>query len=205
MECILCGERSSPFFEDPIDARRYLHCSNCDLRYLAPEFRLTEAQEKARYQFHENRAEDPSYQQFMRPVLEMVKPEMSSILDFGCGVASVLRYFHPEKVRLYDPYFYPDETPLASTYDLIAAVEVIEHLYYPARELARLRLLLKPGGSLGLMTLMASSSIHFADWYYRRDPTHVAFYSRNTFEWIRDHFKFRELILISQRAVELRT
>ena len=26
----------------------------------------------------------------------------------------------------------------------------------------------------------------FGDWYYHRDPTHVAFYSRRTFRWIAD-------------------
>ena len=29
----------------------------------------------------------------------------------------------------------------------------------------------------------------FTDWYYKRDPTHIAFYGQKTFLWIANEFK----------------
>jgi hypothetical protein len=34
------------------------------------------------------------------------------------------------------------------------------------------------------MTEILLSESEFADWWYHRDPTHVCFYQRTTFEWI---------------------
>ncbi len=34
------------------------------------------------------------------------------------------------------------------------------------------------------MTDILEDEAGFADWYYHRDPTHVAFYTRRTFRWI---------------------
>ena len=28
----------------------------------------------------------------------------------------------------------------------------------------------------------------FGNWYYKRDPTHIAFYDNNTFSWIAQHY-----------------
>ncbi len=36
------------------------------------------------------------------------------------------------------------------------------------------------------MTKIYDKSIIFEDWYYRKDPTHVAFYSKQTLETIAD-------------------
>jgi SAM-dependent methyltransferase len=106
---------------------------------------------------------------------------------------------------LFDPFFHPDASVLEESYDFIAASEVAEHLYDPAKEFARLRRLLKPGGRLGIMTERCSHETDFGSWYYRRDPTHVAFYSRETLEWIRDKYAFKELRIYSPRLAELLT
>jgi hypothetical protein len=103
----------------------------------------------------------------------------------------------------FDPHFAPDPTSLARSYDFVVACEVIEHLYAPHAELARLREILRPGGWLGIMTLPRAPGVDFAAWYYRRDPTHVAFYSERSFEWIRERFEFRALERAGDRVVML--
>jgi hypothetical protein len=44
--------------------------------------------------------------------------------------------------------------------------------------------LLEPAGTLGLMTKLVIDQQRFAHWHYIRDPTHITFYSRATFQWL---------------------
>ena len=62
--------------------------------------------------------------------------------------------------------------------------ETAEHFYEPNKEFMRLDSLLEKGGWLGVMTNFYNDSIDFEDWYYRKDPTHVVFYTEQTLEVI---------------------
>jgi 2-polyprenyl-3-methyl-5-hydroxy-6-metoxy-1,4-benzoquinol methylase len=83
-------------------------------------------------------------------------------------------------VALYDPFFHPDTSPLQTRHDFITCTEVIEHFHAPAQEFRRLDALLQPGGWLALMTCFQTDDARFAQWHYRRDPTHVVFYREGT-------------------------
>ena len=88
---------------------------------------------------------------------------------------------------LYDPIFHPDESVLARTYDFITCTETVEHFATPRADFLNAYTgLLVPGGWIGIMTDILEDREGFGDWYYHRDPTHVAFYSRRTFRWIAD-------------------
>ena len=63
--------------------------------------------------------------------------------------------------------------------------------YDPGGELARVDRLLRPGGWLGVMTRMLTDDAGFARWWYRRDPTHVAFFRRETMTWIARRFRWQ--------------
>lgn len=208
MKCILCeGEQTQIFFTEPKAGKHYYRCALCDLRFLDPAQRFSESAEKARYQTHQNRVIDPRYQEFQRPIISLIEqagPALE-VLDFGCGEGPVIQHLlspRGYKVNLYDPYFHPDRSVLQSKYDYVAAVEVVEHFYDPAREFALFKSLLKPGGRLGLMTEQCSTDTDFSTWHYRRDPTHVAFYSEATLRWIARRFAFDKLIIHSNRVVE---
>jgi 2-polyprenyl-3-methyl-5-hydroxy-6-metoxy-1,4-benzoquinol methylase len=88
------------------------------------------------------------------------------------------------KVSLYDPFFYPDTNVLSLKYDFITCTETAEHFYNPFKEFNTLDKLLKPGGWLGIMTSFLTTHDMFENWYYRRDPTHVTFYAKKTFQVI---------------------
>lgn len=208
MKCILCeGEQTRIFFTEPKAGKHYYHCAICDLRFLDPTQRFNEGDEKARYQTHQNHVDDPRYQDFQRPIIALIEnlgPNLE-VLDFGCGEGPVIQHLlEPSgyKVDLYDIYFYPDTAVLRSKYDFVAAVEVVEHFYDPAREFTLLRSLLKPGGHLGLMTEQCSENTDFNTWHYRRDPTHVAFYSEVTLRWIGQRYAFTQVIIHSNRMAE---
>ena len=93
-------------------------------------------------------------------------------------------------MAIYDPYYAPDADALARPYDFVTCTEVVEHFHQPARDWSRLTGLLKPGGWLGVMTQLAPPPESFLQWRYRRDPTHVSFYSLATFRWIAGRFGF---------------
>ena len=87
---------------------------------------------------------------------------------------------------LYDPLFHPDEAVLSDSYDFITCTETVEHFATPRADFLRLCRMLAPGGWIGIMTDILEDREGFGDWYYHRDPTHVAFYTPRTFRWISD-------------------
>jgi hypothetical protein len=78
----------------------------------------------------------------------------------------------------------PNRAALETTYDLITASEVVERLSAPGAELQRLWGLLRPGGILGVMTKRVRDPVAFAAWHYKADPTHISFFSRESFEFL---------------------
>ena len=167
-------------------ARDYLRCDGCEATFLAPEQRPDAAQERAEYEQHQNLAGDAGYVDFLRrvadPLLARLPPARQG-LDHGCGPGPVLAQLLREaghRVALYDPFFHPDPAALHARYDFITCTEVIEHFHAPAREFERLDSLLRPGGWLALTTCFQTDDARFAQWHYRRDPTHVVFYREAT-------------------------
>jgi hypothetical protein len=91
-------------------------------------------------------------------------------------------------VALYDPFFAPDRTVLARTYDFVVCTEAAEHFRRPREEFERLASLLKSGGVLGLMTEVLKDDEALERWWYLRDPTHVSFYRMQTLSWLAHRF-----------------
>jgi len=187
--CPLCAGIEIAFFH--LDRRRpYVQCCTCSLVFVSPEWYLPREAELAQYQLHQNEIGDAGYRQFlsrlMLPLVANLMPRARG-LDFGCGSGPALAHMLREsgfEVALYDIFFYPDASVLqARNYAFICATEVVEHLHHPGRELDRLWSLLQPGGWLGIMTKLVSDSAGFADWHYKNDPTHVCFFSADTWRW----------------------
>lgn len=159
---------------------------------MAEACRLTESEERAIYEHHENDTDDPGYRRFLtrlaEPLLEQLTPGALG-LDFGCGPGPVLADLVRDagmSVSLYDPFFYPATDVLSRQYDFVTCTEVLEHLYQPAEVLRQFDHLIKPGGWLGVMTCFQTDDARFANWHYRRDPTHVVFYRESTLRFIAD-------------------
>ncbi len=186
--CPLCaGDEIEAYHRDR--RRAYLGCARCHLVFVPPAYYLSRAQERAEYDLHQNRVDDPGYRRFLArlatPLQALLAPGARG-LDFGCGPAPALAGMLREagfEVSLYDSFYNPDTAPLAGAYDFITATEVVEHLHQPGAELARLWGLLRPGGTLGVMTKRVRDRAAFADWHYKNDPTHVCFFSAPTWRW----------------------
>ncbi len=193
LACPLCGALRAATFAQ-VEGRRYLRCRDCLLTFLAPGQLPDAATELATYRWHENDPGDPRYRAFLArltaPLLPHLRPGMVG-LDFGCGPGPTIGPMlseHGLEVVDYDPFFRPCPAALERTYDFITCSETAEHFHAPGREFERLDRLLRPGGWLGVMTVMLEDDAGFAGWWYRRDPTHVSFYRRETMAWIAARF-----------------
>lgn len=186
--CPLCNATvSQPFFADA--RRAYLRCGACALVYVPPEFYLSAAEERAEYDKHENDVADQGYRKFLSRLfipLNETLHEASQGLDFGCGPGPALASMFRESghtMALYDPFYAPNSSVLNGSYDFICATEVVEHLHFPGDELSRLWRILAIGGTLGVMTKLVLDRQAFSRWHYKNDPTHVCFFSRQTWQW----------------------
>ena len=187
--CPLCLSVENTFFHRD-KQREYLRCRQCALVFVPPKSHLSRADEKSYYELHQNSPLDSGYRIFLerlsKPLLEQIKPG-SQGLDFGSGPGPTLSLMLEEaghRVGLYDPFYAPDEAVFTRQYDFIASSEVVEHLQAPGRELTRLWALLKPGGVLAIMTKRVLDEAAFAHWHYKNDPTHIVFFSEQTFHWL---------------------
>ena len=190
--CPLCQTAEGrPFYQD---SREYYRCPECYLVFVLPHQFLTPKEEKAEYDLHENSVNDPGYRHFLnrlfKPLLEHLAP-YSYGLDFGSGQEPTLSVMFEEaghSMEIYDPFYAQEIKPLQLNYDFITASEVVEHLHHPRQELDRLWSCLKPNGSLGIMTKRVIDQQAFSSWHYKNDPTHICFFSIETFQWVADHW-----------------
>jgi hypothetical protein len=196
------------------DDREYYLCPRCQLIFVPPEHHLSPTEEKSRYDLHRNDPDDPDYRRFLRRLLQPLAERLtagSHGLDFGCGPGPTLSIMLEEaghQMAIYDPFYADNRDLLREQYDFITATEVVEHLYRPITELDLLWSLLRSGGYLGIMTKLSTGRDTFASWHYKRDPTHVCFFSRTTIGWLADRwqaqleFHGNDVILIRKTAAE---
>ena len=187
--CPLCSSRELFAFHKDL-SREYLRCEFCRLIFVPREYHLSLANEKVHYDLHENSPDDPGYRKFLGRLFEPMNDRIaagSRGLDFGSGPGPTLSVMFEEaghNVSIYDPFYSADETPLNRQYDFVTASEVVEHFCNPTEDLQRLWTCVRPSGLLGIMTKQALDQASFAKWHYKNDPTHVSFFSRETFNWL---------------------
>lgn len=118
-------------------------------------------------------------------------------LDFGCGNGGLVRYVRAraghdavgfEEGSIADaarargiPILRDDELDGSGPYDVVTAIEVLEHTLDPVAELRRVRGLLRPGGLLFVTT---GNAAPFADrlerWRYLTPEIHISFFEPQT-------------------------
>ncbi len=229
LACPLCIATSVRLFFQ--DTRDYYRCGKCQLVFVPPEQFLSAEQEKEVYDQHQNSPGNEGYRKFLSRLFEPLNDRLapgSRGLDFGSGPGPTLSLMFEEaghKVSIYDPFYAPDgpfyapngapsavagtdvgeNTRKAGPYDFITASEVVEHLHRPEAELNRLWNCLRPGGLLGIMTKRVIDQDAFAHWHYKNDPTHVCFFSEETFEHLATRWQAKltivgdDVVLLAKR------
>ncbi|MDA0739677.1 MAG: class I SAM-dependent methyltransferase [Nitrospirae bacterium] len=189
--------------------RNFYSCETCQLVFVPPEQFLSEEEENAAYDHHQNSPDDQGYRSFLSrlfiPMNQRLAPG-SQGLDFGSGPGPTLSKMFEEaghSVALFDYFYANDQSVLQPAYDFITASEVVEHLHHPKDELERLWNILNPGGILGIMTKRVLNREAFATWHYKNDLTHVCFFSEFTFQWLAGQWQ-AELTIVGNDVVLLK-
>lgn len=209
MSCTLCGGDALEQICPDNDHRCYYHCQTCQLIFADPFYFPSREHEISRYLEHNNGIDEPGYVAFLEriisPALSFIQPGAVG-LDYGCGPVPTLSKIVNRKQEVtcydYDPMFDFDHP--REVYDFIFATECFEHFHHPHTELEKILDLLRPGGHLFLMTERWESIKRFHNWYYKRDPTHVSFYHRDTFNYITEAYGLTELCSDRNRIMILK-
>jgi len=180
--------------------REYWLCLQCRAIFVPAQFHISPDEEVKRYLEHENSLENEGYVQMFEKKISILQAyEIKSALDYGCGYEPVLKALLKRQgieADAYDPNFFPD-IHLDRYYDLVISTETFEHFRSPAQEIERIAERVTPGGILAIMTRFYPAGDEkllpdlFADWFYKRDPTHIIFYSTKTFEWLAKNIGFK--------------
>jgi len=169
-------------------------CPGCGFIRKDASLHLSLEGERARYEFHQNNQDD-GYDQVLETFLETaVRPFAASgkALDFGCGKNGRLLALLSQNgfsAVGYDPLYAPDSAVLKQTYELVTATEVVEHFRDPDEDWRILAQTVAPGGILAVSTRLIP--VDFDGWWYRRDETHLCFYTERALVAIANRFGLR--------------
>jgi 2-polyprenyl-3-methyl-5-hydroxy-6-metoxy-1,4-benzoquinol methylase len=182
MICKLCEEnQASKFCEN--SAREFYRCANCELIFVPEIYHLNRIEEKARYDLHDNSADNSGYVNYLEKIAILVSARIlkdQSILDFGSGREAVLNTLLKKNgydCTAYDPLYDHNTIPKNRIFDVIIACEVVEHLRDLRSELLMMRKLVSEKSKIIIRTQTYPSPEKFLKWWYIQDLTHINFFS----------------------------
>jgi len=207
MKCTLCAGEDLVVFKG-VDGITFYQCHHCFLIFKSSGDWLKPEDEKDRYSQHNNTEECPGYIEFLNKALEPTLPFLEADMegmDFGCGPNPVLAGMvqkNGSQCSYYDPFFFP-ELP-DERQDFIFATECFEHFFNPGQELKLLTALLRPSGTLTVMTDFWTENTDIETWWYMRDVTHVSFFHAKTFDYICARFGYDKEYSDDSKVIILR-
>ena len=187
--CKICNARTNSI-EDVKKNLLYYRCSFCSFVSLEDTFMVDRLKEKAQYDQHNNSLENEGYVQmfedFIDLSIEPYRENIQTVLEFGSGPEPVLSKLLERRgleVDIYDLFYAPQKVYKGKQYDLISSTEVFEHLQKPLEVLETLVNHLNENAYIVLMTKFPpKDDKEFLAWWYRRDPTHISFFTPKSFE-----------------------
>ena len=193
LNCIICCQKTHLIKDDKY-SDIYYKCPRCEAIFLQRDHILDKKMEKTEYDRHENTMDNNGYVNSFRELIDKYIIEFTGdlkgkkILDFGCGpnpvLSEILKKYEADVVH-YDPYFFKDISFKSEQFDIVVSTEVFEHLSNPYNELKLIKDLLKKDSFLIIKTQFHNmKDDDFLTWWYRRDPTHIIFYTSKTFEYM---------------------
>lgn len=191
MKCKICSSDTKLVYDQQFEIN-YYRCPKCEFLFMEDEAKISFDEERAVYDTHENSIDNQGYVDMFKNFLDQcVLPfkQKGKLLDFGSGpepvLIQVIQRDYDFDTEHYDLHYAPDKIYQGKSYDVIVSTEVVEHISQPLAVFQLLAERLKPGGILAFMTLYhLNDDEHFSDWWYRRDNTHVSFFTLKTLEYI---------------------
>jgi len=208
MTCKICNFDTICWEDIPL--KKFYYCPHCECIHLDSMHMLSLTDEKKAYDHHQNSLENEGYVQMFENFLDFFWKDIpckEECLDFGSGPTPVLSELLKRRgthVTCYDKFYQPDTHFKQHHYDFITSTEVFEHLSDPLSALLLFHYILKPKGIVALMTLFHSNNqADFKDWWYRRDHTHITFYTPKTIAIMADKCGFEIVKCDEKRVVVL--
>jgi len=207
-KCKICNALTHRI-EDPKKPLYYHRCETCGFVALDDRFVVDFQTEQKHYEKHNNGFESQGYvamfEDFIAKAVVPYEDSIKRALDFGCGRGPVLAELLSRRgmeVDKYDLYFYPEKVYKDKQYDLIVSTEVFEHLQDPIKIL---ELFFKHTATNGYIILMTKfppdEDDVFINWWYRRDITHIAFFTPRSFEIMAEELGLKVLKFIDNNIV----
>ena len=215
MNCKICQEPTTSFYDDYMKCQTY-HCRACEFIFKDEEAIISHDKELKVYQQHNNTEENLGYvamfQDFIDKTIAPHKEQIKTALDFGSGPNPVLAKILERngfKTDHYDKFFSTEKVYEGKTYDLITSTEVLEHISDVQDVMALFAQHLNHGGYLSLMTQFhPNDQERYLNWWYRRDPTHIVFFSPKAFTVLAEQYGFtlryhddKKLVLLQKNGV----
>jgi SAM-dependent methyltransferase len=202
---------------ESVHFRDFLRCGGCG--FLISEFQdlpvLEEYYSSLPVEYHEEHDQDMARYYEIKEIVEQVQPKR--ILDYGCGTGSFLSSISGAGIERYGTELAEAASQLASgrgvtilsekelvsemehAFDVITAIDVVEH----ATDIVALRRLfarlLKPGGHLILLTgnlRSRAAALVGRYWYYMHYAEHLNFFSNRSIRtWLEPDFSKFEVTL----------
>jgi hypothetical protein len=206
--CKICKASASPI-KDIKKELVYYRCSACGFVSLDDRYKVTSIEEKNKYDQHNNSLENEGYVQMFESFLDLsvlaYSENIQTVLEFGSGPQPVLAKLLERRgflVDIYDLYYSPKRVYEDKSYDLITSTEVFEHLQKPLEILELLVKHTKTNGYIALMTKFPPKDDNeFLAWWYRRDPTHISFFTAKSFEVMAQKVGLKVLKTINKNIV----
>jgi len=211
ISCKICSKNTHPIYDAQYE-QNYFYCPRCEFIFLDESKVISSKQEKKEYGFHENSFENKGYVNMFREFIDKAirphKPQIKTALDFGSGPGPVLSELLKQEgfdTDIYDKHFSVQEVYLNKKYDLITSTEVFEHLEDPLSTLKLLKAHLNKNGILAIMTLFhPQDEAAFKKWWYRRDSTHISFYTPKTFKHMASLLEMKILMMDDKNVCVLK-
>ena len=206
--CKICNSRVKQI-EDKKKSLYYYRCCFCGFISLNDSQRVDIKLEKQQYDQHNNSLENKGYvemfEEFIDLSIALYLENIQTALDFGSGPSPVFSELLKRRgleVDIYDLFYAPKKVYEDKSYDLITSTEVFEHLCQPLETLELLTRHLNFNGYIVLMTKFPPKEDDlFLNWWYRRDPTHISFFTPKSFEIMAEKVELKLIKTINNNIV----
>lgn len=212
MPCKICGYETR-IIEVTKECIKYHYCDRCEYISKDPTDHVTEEQELIIYDRHTNSIKDESYIAYFRTFINksilQYRSDGTRGLDFGSGpepvLSELLKRDYGFEMDIYDKFYAPEQIYEGKTYDLVTSTEVVEHLDDPIKYFKLFSSLLAKDGILAIMTQFhPKDDAIFSGWHYRRDDSHISFFTPKTIRWIADQVGLEVVFIDHHKNVTLR-